>query len=551
MDVIYLVPVKFLNLWARNHFSLIQLPENQPKERLVFYLILLVSLPVFLINLGVPPFLEDEGIRSLVAMEMDLSGNLITPTLNGEPYFNKPPLYNWILLSVFNSTGVISELTARFPTVIFLYLFTLTIYLFVRRHLSEKTAILSALLFLTCGRILFWDSMLALIDICFSWVVFLMFCWIYEQHRRRHFLALYLGAYFLATIAFFLKALPALVFLGFTLLAVQIKDGTWKKLFGWQHFAGMGLMASFFGLYLFLYSRHSSIEDLLVVFVSESTKRTVIEHGLLDTLLQIFMFPFEMLYHFLPWSLLGLLFFAKGALRKIWNHEFISFCAVVFMANIWIYWTSPAIYPRYLFMLAPLFFTAGIFLYFELSTSWMKKVVDVSLMVLGVGVVLASGFAFFAEETAHTRGLWWKWSIPVLVMVLCLLFMLRKPQARMIGLAVFLLAARLGYDLIVLPLRVENRIQAETKQDATRIGKNLKGEEFFIYHIDSMKYDASFYISLQTERILQKTDQLTPGGYYLVNPYKYPILFEEAEFEFIDSIRVKRKEKYFYLINTE
>ena len=39
----------------------------------------------------------DEAIRSLVALEMKLSGNLITPTLHGEYYYNKPPLYNWIL----------------------------------------------------------------------------------------------------------------------------------------------------------------------------------------------------------------------------------------------------------------------------------------------------------------------------------------------------------------------------------------------------------------------------------------------------------------------
>ena len=82
----------------------------------------LLLFPALLINLGLIAFIDDEGIRSLVALQMKFSGNYITPTLFGEYYYNKPPLYNWILLAFFEFTGIANEWTARIPTLIFLLL---------------------------------------------------------------------------------------------------------------------------------------------------------------------------------------------------------------------------------------------------------------------------------------------------------------------------------------------------------------------------------------------------------------------------------------------
>ena len=66
------------------------------RQRYIFYgVILVLLLPALLINLGLLTLINDEAIRGLVALEMQISGNYITPTLNGAFYYNKPPLYNW------------------------------------------------------------------------------------------------------------------------------------------------------------------------------------------------------------------------------------------------------------------------------------------------------------------------------------------------------------------------------------------------------------------------------------------------------------------------
>ena len=81
----------------------------------LYILALLLLIPALFINLGMLAFIDDEGIRSLVALEMDLSGNLITPTLHGDYYYKKPPLYNWILLSWYQLQLPSRSFTRAFP----------------------------------------------------------------------------------------------------------------------------------------------------------------------------------------------------------------------------------------------------------------------------------------------------------------------------------------------------------------------------------------------------------------------------------------------------
>jgi 4-amino-4-deoxy-L-arabinose transferase-like glycosyltransferase len=82
------------------------------------WIALILCIPAFLLNLGQVAFIGDEGIRSLVALEMKLSDNYIVPTLNGEFYFNKPPLYNWMILGMSNLFGYFGEWPTRLTTIL-------------------------------------------------------------------------------------------------------------------------------------------------------------------------------------------------------------------------------------------------------------------------------------------------------------------------------------------------------------------------------------------------------------------------------------------------
>src|SRR5690606_27975402 len=74
-------------------------------------------------------------------------------------------------------------------------------------------------------------------------------------------------------------------------------------------------------------------------------------------------FPFEMSYHFLPWSLLPLLLLSKTNRRRLLGDPFARYLSIRFAFNLVLYWVSPQVYPRYLLMLAPLYFGIGLFLF--------------------------------------------------------------------------------------------------------------------------------------------------------------------------------------------
>ena len=79
----------------------------------LFIISVLLTIPALFINLGKMSVINDEAIRAIVALEMKINGNLITPTIGGILYFNKPPLYNWIILFFFNLFNDHSELVTR------------------------------------------------------------------------------------------------------------------------------------------------------------------------------------------------------------------------------------------------------------------------------------------------------------------------------------------------------------------------------------------------------------------------------------------------------
>jgi 4-amino-4-deoxy-L-arabinose transferase-like glycosyltransferase len=515
-------------------------------EKYFFLVLLIISIPIMLINLGMVPFIEDEGIRGLVALEMQHSNNYITPTLYGEYYFKKPPLWNWILLLSYQLTGVANEFSTRLPTVLFMYLFTLSIYFIYKKYLDVRFAVLNALFFLTCGRILFWDSMLGLIDMAFSWVIFIFFFWLFHFSKKQKYLLLYAGAYGLIGIAFLLKALPALVFLVLTMLASHLYFKNWKKLISWQHLAGIMILGMIICPYLFLFSQYQPISKLLGIFLDESTQRTVIRHGVIDSFLQILKFPFEMIYHFLPWSSLSVMLLHKDVRSQLSKNPLIYFMSLVFLMNIWVYWTSPEVYPRYLMMFIPVYLGTCLFLYNQGNWKTLRKITDGILIALTVVVWGGSLLVFTNTNTMNLPGLWWKWSIAGVPMAIAIICMIKFADFRLHGFCVFLLAARLGFSLVVLPSRSIYSPGSQTRLDAKRIAERTQNANLFLYNHDTLRYEAGFYLTAYRGKPLMSTHHLEDDGFMLMNFSNYSTLPDH--FQLIDSIRVRRDEKYVYLV---
>jgi 4-amino-4-deoxy-L-arabinose transferase-like glycosyltransferase len=506
--------------------------NSQSNKPLYFFLALagILFFPAYLINLNMVQLIRDEAIRAIVAFEMLQKGDFITPTIGGEPYLMKPPLFNWILAFFFRLTGSWSETVIRLPVILSIIFFGATIFLFTRKKFGNRIALVNALAFITYGRIIFYESLHGLIDVTFSWLIYTFFMLSWHFFVRKKYLALFLVAYAIAAVSYLLKGLPSLFFVAVTLLVLFIQGKQFKMLFNWRHFLGIGLLVLIVGGYYFLYFTRNTIEPGKVfdVLTGEVTRRTVVKFGIWNTLLHLLTYPFESIYHFLPWSVLVILLFRKGSLKMIRQNKFLRYLLLVFLFNIIPYWTSPEAYARYILMLVPLLMTILFALYFDYRERQARIYLVVDYVFGGfIGAFGLGGIAFMIHPA--TRDLpYITWVSVLLFLVLAVIsyFYWKQGLNRMLWLATALLVIRLAFDFTIIPTWEKTHPVVATKKLASDLAKETAGRSLYVYWNPAYKPDPYFqyrynneiftyYLSTARGEITYVNTEKIPGALYL------------------------------------
>lgn len=527
-----------------------------PKEYMYKWWIgaaILLLIPAFVINLNLLTINEDEAIRALVALEMQFSKNLITPTLNGDFYYAKPPLYNWILLLIYQCVDNINEWTLRLPTVVFLFSFAGTIYYYTKKHFSKEYAWINAFLFLTCGRILFWDSMLGYIDVFYSWITFIQFMVIYHLFKKEKISQLFLLSYLLTAVGFMLKGFPALLFQGISLLAIFWYSKRIKELFTWSHVKGIGVFALLIGVYYVSYFQFNELNDLFDSLLDQSTRRTIVheKNPISDFFIHLVSYPLENLYHFFPWALLLLYLFKKSSFQVIKANDFLWYCSVIFLANIIVYWASPEVYPRYILMLIPLLFTVLLGLhkaqYDEHSLLYRY------LIFFFLGLMIIAGMACFyipfLPQIDLTVANILKAYLPAVALLSLAWFYFHQKQNRFIILIVALLVMRIVFNFFVLPDRLKNDYATHCRTQALSIGERYADKDFRIYKRTKIDWTSSFYIS-KTRGAITYHDSIAsdPNAFYALDTILYDV---PVNCKVIEEFDVREFKRTLFIIQCE
>jgi len=88
-------------------------PEARLSDRAAIGILFALSLPLFFVKLGAAGLVDpDEPYYAVPALEMLKSGAWAVPVFRGEPWFDKPVLFYWMILAAFKTFGV-SEWAAR------------------------------------------------------------------------------------------------------------------------------------------------------------------------------------------------------------------------------------------------------------------------------------------------------------------------------------------------------------------------------------------------------------------------------------------------------
>lgn len=487
--------------------------------------ILVLFIPAHLINLGLAAFIGDEAIRAWVTMEMDFSGNYIAPTMNGEPYLNKPPLFNWMILAATKLMGGYDEMPSRLITVFFLAVFGWTVFRIVRQQFNTEFAFLAAITTVTSGRFLFYDSMLGLIDTTFSWVIYLLFASIWYFGKREQWLRLFLGSYFLMAVGFMLKGFPAIVFEGLSLLAGLYFFGQLRLLFSGKHLTGIAVAAGIIGLWLGIYAQYRSLELLIPNLLHESVKRTAVHYSFGSTVYHIAKFPIDNIYHFLPYSLLLIFWIDKRLWFKIRSNEFVFFNFLIFAVNLPVYWTSSYVMPRYLLMFIPLFNVIGLYLLEgnRLVQTWRFKGFYWMLgSLLVLTPIVAAAIPFFPQVN-FLPGIW-PISIVLTVVFALLASMYFIDKERFLWWFIAaVLVARIGFDLIVLPVRNDENDTFIARRDVNQMADKYRDRRWYVWGDSEIREPAMFYATARLGYIIERTDRTDiPNALYLVNMRQYP-----------------------------
>ena len=177
-----------------------------------------------------PLMLPDEGRYVGVAWEMLRSHDWLTPTLDGLPYFHKPPLFYWITAGSMSLFGM-NEFAARAAPILGSLVGALSLWLLARRHGGQQradmalVALLAQPLFLLGGQFANLDSLVAgCITATVALLAHAALCIEQGLPSRR---ALW-GAYAMAAVSVLAKGLIGFVIPGLIITVWLLMRGRWR-----------------------------------------------------------------------------------------------------------------------------------------------------------------------------------------------------------------------------------------------------------------------------------------------------------------------------------
>ena len=491
--------------------------EIRDKGQRYFLIVIIVFLLGSLFaNLGIHPLYHEEPRRGLIALEMIFSDNWIVPTIHGEFYYNKPPLYNWMLILSYKLFGVYSEFATRIVSVVSFILLGWLIYLFTKKYVNRSLAIYSMLFFWVAADLYYYFSLTAEIDLFYSLITFLVFLSAFHFYEKKNWWLLFLSVYFFSSLGFLTKGLPSIAFGGITLLGYFISQKNFRGLISWAHLSGIILFLFITGSYFYIYSNHNDPTGFITTLYSQSTDRTSSESGILGFFKHLVAFPFITFKDLLPVTLLILLFVPRKVFSLIKENKWISFAALMLILNIIPYWLAPGTRSRYVYMLYP--FIVIIILYLAGKSNGKPKAIKIVNVLFGLVIAIAVmgciGILKYPQLGRFSH-------IPYLSMIgsisgLIILFIFfRYKKMRLLALIACMVLIRWVFDFTVLPVRQTESRASFDKVDASVIAAESGNKPVYVLKDTRISYTTLFYLEAAKEQIIHRANDLEAGKYYL------------------------------------
>lgn len=199
--------------------------------------LLIVCYFIFFFNIGNYPLMDVDETRYVsMARDMFHCKDFLTLYLNGEFFFEKPPLYFWGECLSFAIFGKVTEFTARFPVALYGTLSTLLLYFTGKKIVSRRFGVISALILATTLEFVILAKF-AILDIvvttCVGFSVMFGFLTQFVQNKNKKYM--WWLFYIFSGLAVMAKGIPGFVVPFAVMFFVTIANKTFKQVFKPQY----------------------------------------------------------------------------------------------------------------------------------------------------------------------------------------------------------------------------------------------------------------------------------------------------------------------------
>ncbi len=149
--------------------------QREPIES-CFYAILLGSALLFLAQIrtgDLPGY--DDALYAHIAKGIALTGDWLTPSSNGHPAFEHPPLYVWLEAALFRMFGF-ADVVAKLPSALAAIGCVLLVYWLARRMLNDRLSAVVAMLTLATTAYFIKYAARAMTDVPFTFIFLAAIC---------------------------------------------------------------------------------------------------------------------------------------------------------------------------------------------------------------------------------------------------------------------------------------------------------------------------------------------------------------------------------------
>ena len=202
-------------------------------EPIVIIFLSIIFYFLFFHNIGTYALMDVDETRYVsMARDMFNTKDFLTLYLNGEYFFEKPPLYFWQECLSFAIFGKINEFTARFPVALLGFIFSFVVYFTSKKRISIKFGIISSLItattleFVILAKYAILDIVLAFY-VGLSIIVYFQTFFCGKRHKKFYWWAFYLFTGF----AVMAKGIPGIAIPLGTVFFTSIITKRFKEIF--------------------------------------------------------------------------------------------------------------------------------------------------------------------------------------------------------------------------------------------------------------------------------------------------------------------------------